>query len=167
VQRRPSWAVYFIPTVVLGLLMVQPLVVYYTDWLWFKAEGFDDIFTIELGGRLLLGALGFLVAFALLAGNYFLAARPLRGQIPLPGLGRSSDPFRPQRGPYGLSIDVGTDEPPSMGKSQLNRLIWLLSLMAAGVAGLYSSVYWLHWKVFGAAEPFGILDPILGWDVGF
>src|ERR671911_47794 len=52
--------------------------VFYTDWLWFKEVGYEQVFLRSLTVRTAVTSVAGLMAFALLAGNVVMAMRSLR-----------------------------------------------------------------------------------------
>jgi len=146
--------------------MVQPLVSYYADWLWFGAEGYRSVFYTELLNRLGLGAAGFLVSLLILWGNFHLAIKSFDGPIVLPGV-RAMGGVGPQREHYGIVIDARDAGPPSITVPAIRRVAVSLAVLVAILAAFSSAGHWLAWQEFVHARSFGETDPILGWDVGF
>ena len=63
---------------VIVLLGLPAFAEFYTDWLWFKELGYEQVFIRSLTARSTVTALAGLVVFALLAGNLAIAFRALR-----------------------------------------------------------------------------------------
>jgi hypothetical protein len=127
---------------------VPALATFYTDWLWFKELGYEQVFLRSLSAQTLVTGISGFVGFALLAGNLMLALRSLRAR-----------PFliaTPQ-GPRTVMMDPANIRP--------------LALGALGVVSLLTAIYtggrWETWLYFLNATPFGKTDPILGRDIGF
>lgn len=53
---------------------------FYTDWLWFKELGYEQVFLRSLSAQTLVTGISGFVVFALLAGNLTLALRSLRAR---------------------------------------------------------------------------------------
>ena len=122
--------------------------VFYTDWLWFREVGYEQVFLRSLTAHSAITAATALIVFAILAGNLMLALRALRvRQFVIVGAG----------GPQTVTVDPATLRP--------------LGLLAAGIGalliGFYAGAQWEKWLYFLYATPFGTADPILSRDVGF
>jgi len=121
---------------------------FYTDWLWFKELGYEQIFVKSLSAQALVTTATGAVVFALLAGNLLLALRAMR---PRPFL------IATAQGPQTIMMDPATIRPLALGA------VGLISLFIAINAG----GNWETWLYFLNATPFGKTDPILGRDIGF
>ncbi len=163
--RRSPWFVFAIPLVFFVLLLIQPLVAYYADWLWFDVEGYRSVFLTELWSRSMLGVAGFAVSFLIVWGNYYLAVKSFTGPVVLPGVRAAGGASRGE--PYGIVIDARDIAPPSIAVATVKRAVVIVAIMIALLAGISSSGHWLTWLRFTHAQPFGDVDPVLGWDVGF
>ncbi len=164
-NRRSPWVVFIVPLIFFGLLLIQPLVSYYTDWLWFRAEGYAGVFLTELLTRLALGAAGFVLALLFIWGNGFLALKSFTGPVVLPGVRAAA--ARGHGEGYGIVIDARDLTPPSIPVATIGRALAIFAFFVAILAGLSASGRWLIWLRFLHAQPFGESDPLLGWDVGF
>ena len=140
-----------LPLVFLALLVLLGLPAFaefYTDWLWFEEVGYEQVFIRSLTARSTITLVVGLVVFALLAGNLAIAFRSLR-----PWQFTVVTP----EGPRPLTMDPTRFRP--------------LVMLAAGLLGLLIGVYagssWDTCLAYVYATPFGIRDPILGYDVGF
>jgi uncharacterized membrane protein (UPF0182 family) len=121
---------------------------FYTDWLWFKELGYEQVFLKSLSAQTLVAASSGLVAFALLAGNLMLAMRALR---PRPIM------IATAQGPQTVIMDPSRIRPLALGVAGLVSLF--IAVQAGG--------QWETWLYFLNATPFGKTDPILGRDIGF
>ncbi len=121
---------------------------FYTDWLWFKELGYEQVFLRSLSAQSLVTVIAGLVIFALLAGNLMLALRSLR---PRPFL------IATPQGPQTITMDPSRIRPLALG------VVGIVSLLIA----LYAGGQWEMWLYFLNATPFGKTDPILGRDIGF
>src|SRR3984893_14842504 len=70
--RRLLWVA---AVIILVLVVFNPLVGLYVDNLWFKSLDFQTVFTTRLSYQVRLGLVGFVVSFAILAGNGLFALR--------------------------------------------------------------------------------------------
>ena len=146
-MRSRSLTGLFVLAVIL-LLAIPSLSIYYTDWLWFKELGYEQVFLRSLSAQTLVTGISGFVVFALLAGNLMLAHRSLRAR-----------PFliaTPQ-GPQTVIMDPATIRPLALGA------LGVVSLLIA----IYAGGRWERWLYFLNATPFGKTDPILGRDIGF
>src|SRR6476659_9463515 len=62
-----------IAIVFIALIIVPWLASFFTDWLWFKELGFQKVFATSLIARILLFAVGGVIAFAWVYGNVRIA----------------------------------------------------------------------------------------------
>jgi uncharacterized membrane protein (UPF0182 family) len=133
---------------VLLLLGLPAFAEFYTDWLWFKELGYEQVFIRSLTARSTVTAVAGLIVFAVLAGNLVLAFRALR--------------------PWQFTVVTPEGPRPiTMDPTRFRPLV----MVAAGVLGLFVGLYagsrWDTWLSYLYATPFGTADPILGYDVGF
>ena len=133
---------------VILLLGLPAFAEFYTDWLWFREVGYEQVFIRSLTARSTVTALAGFVVFAALAGNLavaFRALRPWQFTVVTP------------EGPRPITMDPTRFRP--------------LVMIGAGILGLFVGLYagsrWDTWLSYLYATPFGIRDPILGYDVGF
>jgi uncharacterized membrane protein (UPF0182 family) len=133
---------------VLLLLGLPAFAEFYTDWLWFRELGYEQVFIRSLTARSTVTVAAGLVVFAVLAGNLavaFRALRPWQFTVVTP------------EGPRPITMDPTRFRP--------------LVMVAAGVLGLFVGLFaggqWDTWLSYLYATPFGTADPILGYDVGF
>src|SRR5688572_5839070 len=122
--------------------------VIYTDWLWFGELGFRQVFLTTLSARFTLGVLTFLIAFAVLYANIRLAQTALK---------RRDFVIMGPEGARTISVDLG----------RLRPLLYIGSVVAAGLIALYASARWDVWLMARHAVPFGTTDPVLGYDISF
>jgi uncharacterized protein len=137
--------------VLAGLIFfgLPALVGLYTDWLWFVETGYTAVFATNLQTRILLGAVGFLVATLWIYGNLRLALSSLRLAAPIIW-----------RGQEGVRIELP-------GRQQLLRIALGVSMLIGVPAALIAANHWLTWLTFRHAVPFNTPDPVLGHDVAF
>ena len=130
------------------LFVVPPLAAVYSDWLWFLEVRHEQVFVRTLTTRFLLGGVVFLIAFAALYANVRIAQGALKQ--------RAFTVFGPQ-GPRTIALDMG----------RLRPFFYLGVAVAAGLIAMSASGKWDIWLMARHAVPFGVSDPILGYDVSF
>ena len=119
------------------LFVVPSAVVYYTDWLWFRELGYEQIFLRTLNAQSAVFAATFAIVFSFLYFNLRFARR------------RTSD--RP-RVVLGTSAD---GRPISVEGRQLASLAMPVSLVVALLAGIAGAADWMGWLTFLHGVPFG------------
>ena len=128
--------------VLLFLFSLGSIASFYTDFLWFDHLGFRDMFVKRLTIRVVVFALTFVVAVAVLLGNWLLARRRAASETtPLTTNALRSDGMR--------TIIIGA-------------ALLLAFLFASAAAGQWEELLLLR-----NAQGFGVADPIFGRDVGF
>jgi uncharacterized membrane protein (UPF0182 family) len=130
------------------LLGFPALAEFYTDWLWFKEVGHEQVFIRTLTARSTITLVVWLVVFALLAANLAVAFRSL----------------------HPWQFTVVTPEGPrplTMDPTRFRPLVMLAAGVLGLLVGLYAGGHWDTWLAYVYATPFGTRDPILGYDVGF
>jgi uncharacterized membrane protein (UPF0182 family) len=127
---------------------VPALAELYTDWLWYREVGFEQVFLKSLSAGSLVTAGSGLVVFVLIAGNALLALRGLR---PRPFM------IATPQGPQAISIDLRT----------LRRGAMLAALVVSALIAVYAGGQWETWLYFLNGTPFGQRDPVLGRDIAF
>ncbi|MCC7010642.1 MAG: UPF0182 family protein [Acidobacteria bacterium] len=137
----------FLLLIVVALLVVPSATGYYTDWLWFRELGYEQIFTRTLRAQTFVFAATFAVAFSILSFNLQLARR------------RAGS--RPR-----MIIDVG-GRPVTLGSQDVGGLAVPIAAGVALLLGIAGASNWLRWLSFFHAAPFGDRDPLFGRDVGF
>lgn len=124
---------------------------FYTDWLWFQEVGYQTVFTTTLKAKLLLGASGAILAAVFFWANVQLALR-VSGK-----LGRA-----------GYTFYIG-NQPVVMADA--GRMLARLALPIAVAVGFFIGARcWGEWETllqFRYGVPFGVSDPVFGYDVGF
>jgi uncharacterized membrane protein (UPF0182 family) len=118
-----------------------------TDWYWFDALGYSQVFTRQIVTRVLVGTVAAACAFVFFFINFRLAQR---GVVPDP-----------------IVVNINAKTP----RLDITRGLQVLALPGAlilGVlVGLTASGSWLMLLRFFNATPFGEVDPIFGRDVGY
>jgi uncharacterized membrane protein (UPF0182 family) len=120
----------------------------YTDWLWFDQLGYQSVYATMLTSEGYLFAILFAVAAVWLALNLHVA---------LGTLGYTRPMLTTREG-----VQIALP-----GPHQLRAIAMGLAVLVAAVLGLYGASEWNVWLAWRKAVPFGVVDPILGHDVGF
>ncbi|MPZ66760.1 MAG: membrane protein [Pseudonocardiaceae bacterium] len=121
----------------------------YVNWLWFGEVGFRGVFTTVLLTRLAQFAVVGVVVGGVLALNLVIAYRTRPVFVPVVG---PEDPIAP----YRTAI------------VQRLRLVGIGVPVAIGlIAGLSAMGDWQTVQLFLNATPFGVSDPVFGYDIGF
>jgi uncharacterized membrane protein (UPF0182 family) len=130
------------------LLGLPAFAEFYTEWLWFREVGYEQVFIRSLTARSTITIAAGLFVFAILAGNLALALRALR--------------------PWQFTV-VTTEgpRPITMDPTRFRPLVMLAAGLLALFLGLYAGSRWDTWLAYLYATPFGTRDPVLGYDVGF
>lgn len=139
----------FLLLAVVLLFVVPSAVVYYTDWLWFRELGYEQIFLRTLNAQSAVFATTFAIVFSFLYFNLRFARR------------RTSD--RP-RVVLGTSAD---GRPISVEGRQLAGLAMPVSLVIALLAAIAGAADWMQWLTFLHGVPFGERDPLFGREIAF
>jgi len=140
-------------TIVIGALVVLFVIFtstidIYTDWLWFASLGQQSTYQTRLLAQAGLWLAGALLVILVLLVNWFLIPRQLLDQLQL-RLG----------GPRQQQLIIGARVLTVM----LRVVVALITLVMA----LEVSARWMDFLTFHHAVPFGLSDPILGFDAGF
>jgi uncharacterized protein len=147
VRRRIGTVVVLV--VLLVLFSANRVAVLFTDYWWFQAREFPEIFTTVLSTRVLLGAVFGLALAALVAAN-LLVARKVR-------------PFFVPSSPQQAQIQRYRE----MADPYLPWLIGAIAVLFGLTSGLAVSANWESFLLFRNAVEVGTADPTFGVDVGF
>ncbi len=132
----------------------------YTDAAWFDSLGFASLFWTRLGAEWLLFIVAWIVAVAVLLGNWLLARR-------LAGGGRMTVPWlKPQPGRYRGTVAMQPDVRTVSAKAT-GVLLAVLALGLGFFFALPARAMWLTALANLKAVPFDKVDPILGRDISF
>ena len=130
------------------LLGLPAFAEFYTDWLWFRELGYEQVFIRSLTARSTITAVTGLFVFAVIAGNLALAFRALR--------------------PWQFTVVTPEGPRPiTMDPTRFRPLVMIAAGLLGRFVGLYAGSRWGDWLAYFYATPFGTADPILGHDVGF
>ncbi len=139
--------------VVLGLLLVlfsaNRIAVLVTDFWWFDARGFRQVFTTVLSTRVVLALVFGAILALLIAANLFIARKLRPFYVPSSPQQAQIQRYREMADPY---------------------LPWLLAAIAVvfgATSGLAVSASWETWLLFRDGGTVGIADPQFGVDLGF
>lgn len=159
-SRRPRTALIVVGSVAVLVFIVMPLVGWlarvWTDYLWYVDLGQQSVWITRIVSQLAIGALFFVLAFAMLYGNMRLARRFAPNAVPV-GL--------PEGTPVQLS-EVINRMRSAMGPT-IDRLILFGSLFFAFVTASGMSQQWETFRLWLGRVPFGMTDPQFGKDIGF
>ena len=135
---------------VLAFIILPNVVEFLIEWLWFGAAGYRDVYVTSLRAQASLGAfiLGF--AFLMLYGNLWVAVSSIASPYIIIGTG-----------------GAGTVQPSMIRREQIRKLVGIGSLVVSLMISLAGSSEWMRWLQFRNGVPFGVADPILGYDIGF
>ncbi len=139
------------PLLLLLLLLgsaVPAVAEFYTDWLWFKEVGYEQIFLRSLSARGITGLGTAIVVFALLWGNLRPALSTLR---------RRDFTISTPEGPRVISVDT----------TRVKTMAFAAVIVASLFLGLFSASQWDTWLYFLNTVPFNRADPVLGRDISF
>src|SRR6266850_293514 len=141
--RRGVAVTILIVLVLLVPLIVGPFIGFFTDLLWFRSLGLEDVYLRRYTAGFWAFIAFTLIFFVLAVPNLYLALRP---QVP--------------------RVVVDVQRPRASAFAGTLRWMWLL-LIPAFFFGLAGSAQWdplLRWL---NAVPFGVTDPVFGRDIGF
>ena len=146
-MRFPRW-MFLAAALLLAVIVLPAAVTFYTDWLWFGETGYRQVFVGTLAAQSQLGAAAMGLAFVMLFANVLLALRTLAPRDWV---------LVTREGPISISLD----------RRRLQPAATALAGVAAVLFGFWASAQWQAWLMFQHAQPFGELDPILGYDISF
>ncbi len=141
--------IFFLLLALLGILILtgNPLVSYYTDYLWYKDLGFTKVFLIKFWIQAILG-----ITAGLFAGAIFY----INGIIVYKVASKNSS--------WSNIIDPRLRH----WLSEKFLLFWkILAVLLALGFGLSAIIFWEDALLFFYAQPFKKLDPLLGLDLSF
>ena len=144
-MRRRLVVILLAALVLLGL---PAFAEFYTEWLWFREVGHEQVFVRSLTARSLITAIVTFVAFGWLAGNLVLALRALR--------------------PWHFTVVTHEGpRPVTMDPTRFRPLVMGAAAVLALFLGIYAGSHWDTWLAYVYRTAFGTRDPILGYDVSF
>ena len=141
---RLKWivlALILVPIVILVWLAKGML----TDFLWFSALGYEDIFITVLMSKIVLFLIGFLFVFVLVSGNLFYINRKTTGPV---------------------EADI-PDELMGILKKLILLGCLIVSLIVAIILGSMLASKWELFLRFTNAAEFGVNDPLYAKDISF
>jgi uncharacterized membrane protein (UPF0182 family) len=135
--------------VVAALFLAAPSAVsFYTDWLWFRETGYQQVFLTILRAQALLFVVTFAVTAVWLTFNLRVAISAL------------SESGRVIVTREGLQV-------PLPGRRQFQTIASGAALIIATLVGFFASSQWETWLAWQNAVPFGQAEPVFGRDAGF
>src|ERR1035437_2062095 len=135
--------------VVLAVIFGGALVGLYTDWLWFKDLGYNQIFTTLLLTKIELGLLFGFLFFAIIYSNLWYARK-----------------IAPTPSPMGLEQQL-LDRLGRFASRLIGIALFLGSIVVSAMVGLEAATHWEECLKFFHATPFGVADPVFHNDIGF
>lgn len=153
-RRGPSrrTRIILIVTAVLlfvALLSLRGIARFYTDYLWFDAQGLGSVWTGLLGARVIPAVVFTVVFFVILLANLIVADRLAPTFVPSGPEEEFVQRYREVIGPYAGRVRAG------------------VALLFALIAGGGVAARWHEWILFRNRVDFGIRDPQFDTDVGF
>lgn len=147
-NKRPALLGAIAAAVAILLMVVPILVGIYTDFLWFAATQFQEVYWNVVIMRALL-----FVAFGLFAGLIVWAA--------LFAAYRSApDEFQLMSAQFG-------DQPLALSRTKMRPFLVMLPAIVALIAGLQGQAAWRTMMLFANGTEFGVSDPQFGKDLSF
>ncbi len=126
------------------------LVTLYTDWLWFRAEGFRSVFVQILTSKIWLGVIVGVCFFLITIVNPFL-----------------SKVFSPRKKILIIEPDLFEIPRKEEFAPHINKILLGFVLLMAIFVGLGSANKWKEFLQFMNPTPFGLPDPLFSRDIGF
>jgi hypothetical protein len=142
---RPWWTsrwIWIAALVVALLLSFNWIITTYTEWLWFDAQSYRNIWLTQLGVRIAAFVIFFIIAAVFLLTNWRIAFNIALKTV-------SMAPIRPLELP-GMSWVVSG-----------------LALFAAFVFASAGAAKWEQFLLYFNRQSFGVQDPVFGLDLGF
>ncbi len=149
--RRGGFRFVLALAALLVFIVLPSTVDFLLEWLWFGSVGYRSVYVTGLRAQASLGTFVLAAAFTVLFGNLWIAISSI------------VSPYIVLRAGSG----AGTVQPAMIRREQLRRLTGLACLVVSIMMGLVAGSEWLPWLQFWHNVPFGVVDPILGHDVGF
>ncbi|MBE2221055.1 MAG: UPF0182 family protein [Anaerolineae bacterium] len=138
-SNRTLWIII---ALFLLLISFNWLVTTYTNWTWFQAINYDDVWLKQLGYKIVLFVVGFILALLFIWGNWTIARKRAL---------RTTNPLQPQ------ILKLGWAK-------------WVIALIAIFISFGFGTGVSSQWEMaiqFLYRTNFGIADPLFGQDVSF
>jgi uncharacterized membrane protein (UPF0182 family) len=135
---------------VVAFIVLPNLIDFFIEWLWFGATGYRAVYVTSLRAQASLGAFILGLSFLTLYGNLWVAVSSIASPYIVLGTG-----------------GAGTVQPSVIRREQIRRMVGIGSLVVSLMISLAASSEWMRWLQFRNGVPFGTVDPILGYDIGF
>jgi uncharacterized membrane protein (UPF0182 family) len=148
-KTRSAFRITLAVVALLAFVVLPSLVDFLMEWLWFGSVGYRDVFLRGLKAKAALGSFVLGFGFFVLYGNLWIAFSSIMS--PYIVLGRGA----------------GTVQPAMVRREHLRKLTGIGAAVIALMISLASSTEWFQWLQFWNGVPFGVADPILGYDIGF
>jgi uncharacterized membrane protein (UPF0182 family) len=144
-SRKPWWInrwLWIAALVLLLLLSFNWIINTYTEWLWFRALQYQNVWLTQWGIRLAVFAIAFVIAAAILLVNWRIAYRNAKRYRRLSRL-------------------------PILDLPGINWLINGVALFLAFVFAGAAAAQWERLLLYANRQPFGVAEPIFNQDIGF
>ena len=148
-RRIVIWLAIALAALVFVPILSGNGITFYTDWLWYDSVGQLDVLQTRILSRVLLWAIGAGIVVGFLILNWLVLPKRLFGPLQLHVGGKGGQ----------ASFTIGT----RLLRIVLSVVVALITLtMASNAAGR-----WMTVLRFRHATPFGLSDPIFGFDASF
>jgi uncharacterized membrane protein (UPF0182 family) len=147
-MRRLSPLLWIAATALVLLVIAPQAVHFYVNWLWFGEVGYQEVYRTSVTAEATLFVITFAAAFLWFTFNLALTNRATRDIRPV---------FTMRNG---MAVTLP-------GAAQLRRLAQAVAVLVSLAIALYGGSRWDVWLTWRNAQPFGQVDPVLGYDVAF
>ncbi|WP_236543256.1 UPF0182 family membrane protein [Spiractinospora alimapuensis] len=141
-----------VPVAIAILALVAAVVLaatYWTDFKWFRAIGFADVFLTEISSRLIMFVIGALLMGAVVGVNIYMA---YRHRVVNP-------PYSPEQ--------QGLDRYRTTIQTRKRLVFWLIVAFLGVLAGISASAEWQAYLLYFNSTPFGLEDEAFNMDLSF
>ena len=132
----------------LALCVLPAAVDFIADWWWFGEVGYQQIYSTEISTRAIAGVAAFLITVAWLSFNMRQALAAI-SPAPLTFTTRE-----------GFTVALPT-------RDQVRPLVMVLAAVASFIVASVVSAQWMTILTWWHQGPFGVSDPVLGYDAAF
>ncbi len=142
---RPWWInrwLWIAVVAIIVLLSFNWVVSTYTEWLWFSAQSYQDVWLTQLGLRIVSFVIFFVIAAVVLVINWRVAYKNARR--------------------HGAISPLRLLELPG-----ISSLVTIVGLLVAFIFAVAGSSQWEKFLLYFYRTPFGVDDPIYGLDLSF
>jgi len=150
-MQRYRFRIFVVLAALFGLVYFSQNIAWFiTDWMWFDASGFANVFTTIFLARLAVGTVIGAAAAAVVFGNGAIAIRSTRE--------------------YGVNLPgqlAGSPLEESLKKLNLTIPLGAISLLLGGLMGFAGQSLWQDVLMFLHGTEFSAADPIFGYNAAF